>query len=461
MKTKIIIVTILLALVRIAAGLHSVSLEESIDLARAGNKQLATAREEIGVYRQMYNEVRGNLLPQISLNAGYQYQQTRLPDSAIPPLSDLLSELDEYATYNDSTIADYLDTVVNGMIPYEVQKEYSAFGQIKLDQVVFLGGKLINGINIAGKLYHLQEKKYFLTEQEIIFETIRLYYQTKLAEKLVDIQRDALIFAEAYQQQVNEMFEQGLVSEYDQLRARLEVQKLRPQLLEAEKNYRLIRESLLNHLNLPSSELVLTSDIEIPVPLEITLEEAIAEGLANRTELELAEINLEVNRVNLRYEKGNFLPNIGISAAYNYYGSGEKKIESEGWGDSYELGIGFSMPLFTGLSNSARIQKARHTYRQAELNLRDLEEKIVLDITSSYQQWLADMEKVVTQQENVELAGKGLIIAQARYENQVSNQLEVIDAQLQVKSARLSYLDATYQAAVSFYQLRKALGREI
>jgi outer membrane protein TolC len=119
------------------------------------------------------------------------------------------------------------------------------------------------------------------------------------------------------------------------------------------------------------------------------------------------------------------------------------------------------MPLFTGFSNSSKIKKARHSLKQAELDHRTLQEMIELDVRNSYWQLQADLEKVGNQNRNVELATKGLEIANARYENQVSNQLEVIDAQLQLKSAKLSNMNAKYSALIAYKKLLKAMGREL
>jgi outer membrane protein TolC len=256
------------------------------------------------------------------------------------------------------------------------------------------------------------------------------------------------------------MYNQGLVSEYDLLRAELEVAKLEPQLKEAQKNVELALESLKNHLNLQEN-IVLTEDIELPNMQEFVLESALREGLNNRTELEMSEINTEVSQVNLRYQKGNFLPNIGISAEYNYFGQNENSIESDDWGNYYQVGIGFSMPLFTGFSNSAKIAKAKHKLKQAKYSHQDLQEKIKLQIKNAYLTWQKNMEKVETQKKNRELAQKGLEIAEARYANQVSDQLEVFDAQLQLKVARLNYMNTVYNTIMAYEELLKAIGREL
>jgi outer membrane protein TolC len=191
------------------------------------------------------------------------------------------------------------------------------------------------------------------------------------------------------------------------------------------------------------------------------LDSSIEEGLQNRVELELSALNVEVNRINLRYEKGNFLPNIGISAKMNKFAQSESGIQRDDWGDLYQIGIGFSMPLFTGFSNTAKMRKARHSYRQAQLSDKDLEEKIELDIRNSYLTLQNELEKLSIQEQNKALAERGLTIAEARYQNQVSNQLEIFDAQLQLKTAKLSERKAIFDSIVAYEAFKKSIGKKL
>jgi outer membrane protein TolC len=460
MKHTFVIIILGLLLLPLSAE-QLITLSGSIELAKQQNKALMHAREEVGVYRQEYNNIRGNLFPQISLSGGYQYSHSRLPKAALPQLPSLVDMLDNAATANDSLIAGYIDDGFGAFVPSRESGDHTLAGTISLSQVIFMGGKLINGINIAGKLYTLQEKRFWLEEQNLIFQTIDLYYKTKLAGEMAEIQEEALAFANMYFAQVSIMYEEGLVSEYDLLRSELEVKKLEPQVMEAQKNFKLAKENFANHLNLESSDIILIDDIDLPEFIETDLSEALQTALQQRMELELSQIGVDVNKVTLRYEKGNFLPNIGISADYTFYGADEDKIERDDWGSSYQIGIGFSMPLFTGLSNSSKIKKARHKLKQAELNHRTLQEMIELDVKNAYLQLEADLQKLEVQTKNVELATKGMQIANARYENYLSNQLEVIDAQLQLKTAKLSLLNARYNAALSNERLKKAIGFEL
>ncbi|MEA2104416.1 MAG: TolC family protein [Candidatus Cloacimonadota bacterium] len=469
MRKVIIVALFVILFASSVAARMQLSLQDCIRLAKQNNKTLQQAEQEVRKYEADYNNVRGGLFPQISLSGGYQYKRTELPKSAVvemPAISSQLSSLSDTTIVNDNTlyeneeiIASIIDGAFEGLMPKKVQKENSAFGQVKLDQVIFMGGKLINGINIAGKLYHLQERKCFLVEQDVVYNAIDQYYQQKLAREVVIVKVEALSIAKKHFMQVSDMYEQGLVSEYDMLRAKLEVQKLKPDILRAKKNSALAMESLQNYIGIEEF-ITLTDEIELP-EIEINFSDAVRMGLKDRVELELAELSVEVNKVNLRYEKGNFLPIIGFNAEYNYFGQNSTKIKSDNWGNYYQLGIGFSMPLFTGFSNTSKQAKARHSLKQAQIEQKALKEKIKLDIVNSSLQLKTDLKSVEVQQENLQLAETGLRIAESRYDNQVSTQLEVFDAQLMLRSVKLSYLNTVYETIMSYEKLKKAIGIEL
>ncbi len=472
-KISLIIIFILLSIIPVLASGIELTLDDCVQLALENNKELQKARADVEKMKQEYNNVRGSLLPQINLNAGYQLSQSHLPNSAvmeIPSLSDMLygtgdlsgnpTANDSLEIYNDQIIAGYVDGAFADFVPSKLSKEASAFAQVKLDQVIFMGGKLIKGIKIAGKVKTMQQKNYLLVQQDVVYSTKDLFYKVLLLKKVVEIQQDALDLARQYQQQVQNMYDQGLVSEYDLLRAQLQTANLKPKVIEAENNYALLLQNFKNHLGLTDEEVTFTGEFEYPDTKPMSLEQALEDGKNSRIELDLASINVQINEVALSIQKGSFLPNIFLSAEYQKYAgsSGRYKLTYDDIGDSYQVGIGLSIPLFTGLSNSAKIAKARQDLKKAKLSYLQLEEGVELDIKNSYLTYKNAKLKVETQKSNVELAEKGLAIAQARYKNQVAVQLEVLDAQVQLKSAKLNYLNALYETIMSYERLKKAVG---
>ena len=153
------------------------------------------------------------------------------------------------------------------------------------------------------------------------------------------------------------------------------------------------------------------------------------------------------------------MPNIMLSAEYSHFAQGDEyKISGDDFGSYYQVGIGVQIPLFTGLSNTAKVKKIKHTLNQSEISLNDAKDKIELDILNSYNNLENKLKKLESQRKNVGLAKKGLEIAETRFENDISIQLELIDAQLQLKTAKLNQTKAVYDTIIAYEKLKKAAG---
>jgi len=445
--------------------LWSLSLEEAIEMAKAHNKELQAIREEIGYAENDYRDIKGQLYPQINLNAGYQLTHTRTPDAFLSPTPDFTDNLADDASASDSVLAGSLQGIYNGMAPSESQDEYSLFGQVQLNQVLYMGGKLMAGIRAAKKAEILQEKRYFVKEQEVVFAVKKMFYQTLLAQKALEIAEEAYSVADQHRQQVEEMYEAGLVSEFDLLRAQIETANLEPQVTAANNNLELARESFMKQIGWEEQAPELEGEILFSHTLyseSFGLEQALQEGLQQRKELELSGITRDLYEIQYSAERGNFLPNLFLNAEYNQFSTDDKiSFKGENFGSSYKIGVVMSMPLFTGFSNRSKQLKAKHQWQKSNIDYQNTENLIELDIRQSYLNYHHCIEDLAAKEKNVELAEKALRIAESRYENRVGIQLEVFDAQLQLRSARLNYLQASYAAIIAQEQLSKALGRKL
>lgn len=456
------ILTIILALTA-TNTLMSITLDESIDLALEHNLSLRSAAQDIEISKEFYREVTSSLLPQISFNGGYQLSRTEIPGSLVPPAFNIIDQLSEDATADDQLLAAFVEQGFNMFIPDEVQDETNIIGQIKLDQIVYLGGKLMSGIRAARIYRTIESERYELLRQELIYQTTNLFYQGLLLKDVIEINREGLELARAHYDRINSMFDQGLVSEFDLIRAELEVLKLRPQLQEAENNHSIWQENFRKHIGLElDEEINLQGEISLPEVTEVDLTEALETGKKERIELYLSQAFRDLYEIQWRAERGNYLPNVGLSAEYNRFSSVNRfQLEPENFGTSYQVMLGIQIPVFTGFGNRAKIAQARHEYKKATLESRDLEDKIELDIRNAYLRLSNAIKQYEAQAFRIDLAERGLNIATARYENQVGLNLEVLDAQLEYKVSRLSYLQAVYEIIMAEKGLQKAMGIEL
>jgi outer membrane protein len=444
-------------------ALTAITLDESIRIARRNNKELLMAHEEVSKADETYKDVRGMLLPQLNLQGGYNLDTTYLPDSAtggVPSVTDMLDA--DTATDNENTIAGALDGIVGVLMPSSPQKEGSLAMQLKMDQVLFLGGKLINGIRAVDRFRSVQRLSYAVKEQDVILQTTQVFYQTILAGKLAEIQAEGLETAQRHLNRVELLSREGQVSEFDLLRARLEVAKLEPQVLAARNQHELALAAFRKQIGTDDESVIPEGEFVLPPVIEMELEEAQRQGLANRTELELLDIATQIKQIQYNAEKGNYLPNVALSASASLFtAADEYAIQRDDFGQQYSVGIGFSLPIFTGLSNRSKIAYAKHDLAQTKLQQLDAQELIVLQIKQNHQKLHYALENYRVQEQNIQMAQRNLELAQLRYENHVGIQLEVFDAQIMLSSIKLQYLNAIYEVIAAEREFTKSIGQKL
>jgi outer membrane protein TolC len=397
------------------------SLKESIELAKKNNIQLQAEAEEVERAEYLYREVRGSLLPQINLNGSVQTSKTYMPDATQTGFSF-------NNVTSDGGLANTLDAF---LLPGKTKEETSIAAQLKMEQLLFSGGKLINGIRVANKYRSLQKKNYELKEEELVFNVINSYNQLVLLNEVVKIKTEALNLAREHYARVQKLHENGLVSEYDLLRADLEISKMEPELEEVKNNYHVANCNFKTLIGVTDTSAFVPDDdikkVELP---DISLDESIRQGLEKRIELYLSGLNVEMLQVKYNAEKGNYLPNVLLTAeATKFTASGDYTVHKDDFGTLYQAGIVFQIPIFTGLSNNAKIHQAKHEVKKAELNKMYAEDMIRLEITNNWQNMNTAIKSLKVQENNVKTAEKGYQIAKSRYENHVGIQLEMLDAQ--------------------------------
>jgi len=435
--------------------ISALTIDEAINLALENNKELLMAKDDVKIANREYKNIRGSLLPQVTGQAGVYNSHTNLPDKA--ELSfDSVNDLLDSPSDNEQTLAGFIDN----SLP-EMESDVTEYGAtLKIDQVLYLGGKLLAGIKAAKKYEHLTENQYKVKETDVVFETKKLYYGTLLAAEALEINRKALETAKKHLARVTILHEEGIVSDYDFLRAKLEVSKLQPQVVEADNNYIMAKEALAKQLGVTVTEINTQGKIEFSPKETESIDKSIEIAKENRPELTLTTLMKEMYQLQYKAERGNFLPNIAFSAEFTHYAQGDDQfsLESDDFGTSYRYGIGMQLPIFTGFSNLAKKEKAYYQLQQAKVKDADLTELITLDVRNSYLNYQHALENLNVQTENISLAEKALSIAETRFENSIGIQLEVFDAQLQVNITSLSLLSAKYNALMAYEAYQKSIG---
>ncbi len=411
--------------------LQALTIEDAINMALENNPDMQTSRNEKKIAYSDYRGTKGILYPQIDAVGEFKQTTTLLSDNQ------------------------------TAMYGTDEQKETSLAAGIQASQILFSSSVFL-GLRAAKVYTNLQDVNVSVTENNIVFGTYEAYYNVLLAQELYATQQEALEVARRHYRQVQVMYEQELVSEYDMLNAELAVSRLEPDVTDAEKAVALATKNLEDYIGWTDGEMSVEGAIEFTEGELIELSNAIATGTETRDELQVLALSREMQEINYKNESLYFLPNLQASAGYTHYGlSDDYGIEGEDFGDTYNWGVSFQWPIFKGLTNHHEKRSAKYQYKNAVIAENDLKNKVELEITNAHKSYQASIQKLATEEKNVSLAQRALRIAETRYQNKLGTQLEVSDAQLTWKSTKISHLNAMYEAKINWLSLLKAIGRDL
>ncbi len=451
----------LLCLVFAFSGLFSLSLQEAKSLALKNNLSLSSSDYERQKSKKQYRQALGEAFLQVNLVGGYSYTEYEYPDTYTNYVNSMNAFKSQVATMtgNDLTLGKGILALNSATLSSEKQTDF-AYG---IEATQILSQKVPFSVSMVGDAADLSQKQYELKKQEILFNASKYYYALLLAKERLQVQEQALDIAEKNFSRVKSMYSQGLVSQYDYLRARLEVTKQKPQMEAADKDLVLATQNFKNYIRWDEgANLEITDSLVAPSMQGEDLNGSVKKGLEARKEIEIAGIATKIKKKDYRMEQLSFLPDFQLGFAYKIFSqSSDRSVETSDMGNYWQVTLGASMPLFTSFARFNKVSVKEYAWRQAredELNARDL---VKLDIQNSYHSLQQAKKSWLSQTENLGLAQKAFSIAQGRYQNGVSTQLEFLDATLQQNVAKLGYLNSIYEYIIACESYKLAIGEEL
>ncbi|MDR3137616.1 MAG: TolC family protein [Tannerellaceae bacterium] len=296
---------------------------------------------------------------------------------------------------------------------------------------------------------------------ELVNQVKRAFYGVMLAEDSYRVLKESYDHAQANYEDIVRKYEQGVVAEYDMIRAEVAVRNVEPNVLQASNAVVLSKWQL---------KVLIGVDLEVEVVCEGKLtdyENKLFEGClwAVDTSLEdnsslrqLAMQGLMLKRT-LSMQKADFLPTVSLSGAYNWSAmNNDFKFKEYLWNPFSTVALSLSFPLFQGGGRVQKINQTRVSLQQLEIQ----RENIARNLKLAVKQYKDNMETCVKRYQaarrGVEQAEKGRMIARKRYETGGGALLELNDAELALTQAKLGFNQAIYDFVVTEAEMEKAKG---
>lgn len=327
--------------------------------------------------------------------------------------------------------------------------------RISLRQPLFRGGSASAGLRAAQLYAFWTDESVREAMQGVVYLVTADYYAALLAESLCLVNRDAVTSAEAHLNDVRVKRVNGVASKYDELRAQVDVANFRAELIRQDNNLVLARNSLLRALGTATDAPIHLSDPLKHEPVDMTLEKAIETAYRNRPDLYMAEVNIRLHRENVRTVRGAYLPEIDLALSA---GTDHERDGDDAWEGSQRSALELSWPLFDGLGREGRMISAKALLKQREIELKDVEEDVFLDVQQALLNLKNAEEFVESQRLSLQHAEEGLRLAMTGYREGVNTEVEIVDARSALTEARGNHYRALFDHCMARLSLNHAMG---
>ncbi|MDR2119092.1 MAG: TolC family protein [Tannerellaceae bacterium] len=290
------------------------------------------------------------------------------------------------------------------------------------------------------------------------------YYGVLLANDSYRVFKESYDNAVANYRDIKNKFDQGMVAEYDLIRAGVSVKNLEPNLLQAENAATLSKWQL---------KALLGVDLELAIECEGRLSDFESElfadyvstlddvGLDDNSTLKQLDIQARLLKGTLEMQKLDFLPTLSLSALYQWSSmNNDFRFRDYRWNPYSMVGLSVSMPIFSGGSRLNKVKQTRVSLHQLGLQRDDAERSLQLAVKQFRDNMRTCVKRFDAAQKGVEQAGRGYEIARKRYDTGAGTLLEMNDAELAMMQAKLNFNQAIYDYMTAKSELEKIEGKQ-
>jgi len=296
-----------------------------------------------------------------------------------------------------------------------------------------------------------------------LLEVRTRFYDILLAREQIKVQEQNVALLREQLQTAKNRFEAGAVSNFDVLRAEVELANALPELIRARNNSRTAVDALRLAIGYVDPSPGATT--KVPefigsldyVPVNFGLESTLATARESRPELLRLGATVEARKAGLKYAKAGYLPDVSLFGSYQLRKSNFSESFSQS-PDGWTVGLQSSWAIFDGRRTAGQVVQAESQLTQAELRQDEFGLAVEVEVRRALSAFQEAGELVDAAEKVVEQANEALRLANSRYGAGTATQLDVLTTQVSLVRAQLNKLQAVYNYNVSVARVRQAAG---
>lgn len=326
---------------------------------------------------------------------------------------------------------------------------------INVSWPIWTFGKVEGAIDAARYQKNIADLNVYKTEADTKLAAVQAYYQYLEAIKLAEVQAQSVTDYASHLNNVQQQFDAGIVAKLDVLSSNVSLANAKQKSIAADNTRDVAEANLNNIMRVPMNTTLNPLDKNFPEPeFDLTMEQAILMAQKYRWELVEADYGVKAAEASLRSAKAGYLPTVSVGGGYSWKEASVTAVDKDDWA----VQGGLSWSLWDGGATQASVKKADAAVKTAQETLLQAREKIELEVRQDYLNVLSYKEQIRAAEASVAQAEEAYKIATVRYSSGVGINLDVLDAELALNTARTNYITALYNYNIGLATLEHAMG---
>lgn len=294
---------------------------------------------------------------------------------------------------------------------------------------------------------------------DLAFQATQAFYTTLLAEARLRVQRAQIEQLERTLHVVRRRQEAGTATEFEVQSTRTRLSAARSQRTRLQSQRERQRAELRRLLGLArDTTLALKGTLRAHSrdPLQPGTDTLIKQALRHNPSVQVLQAQVRAAHREVRVADHADAPSLALSAQGGVKNGYPGDLNEPRLNES--VGLSLQVPLFKGFATKRRVEEAEAEVQATEARLTDVRRRVTARVEQAAAELRASLDRLDTTELRVEQARAAAQLARTRYEAGTITNLELLDAETELRKARLERTDVRHEVVMGRYALQQAVG---
>lgn len=353
------------------------------------------------------------------------------------------------------------------MMGSKMQMRGTYMAGFQLVQPIYAGGKITAGRKLARIGREAAAEQQRMTRMDVIADADNAYWTYIAVRAKRELMETFISMMDTLYAQTRTAVDAGMATSNDLLRIEAKRSELEYNRQKVQNGADLCRMALCNAIGVGFDTDIVPTD---------TMPECIAPGnpdtdILSRPEYHLLQKQLMAASEQVKMTRGDYLPTVGLSLSYTWYGNIKLKGMADLGGGNYmpytqsfKDGIGMGMlavsiPIFHWGEGVKKVRRAKIEVDNARLTLEQTSRLLELEARQAAANLSDGWAMIASARTAAEQAAENLRVMQNRYDEAMSPLTDLLDAQTQWQQSRSNMIEAVTQYQIYHTAWLRATGR--